>query len=316
MQIMPNVSREFTPMLFCSRHWDYENYLPHVYSSIVFFYVILTITATLGNTLILFALHKDRSLHPPSKLLLRCLTVTDLSVGVIGQPAAIILLLSAINENWKLCRVAKYLAYVTTTISSGVSLATLTALRVDRLLALLLGLRYRQFVTVKRVRTIIFLFWLKSSAVGVLYVWDMTAYFFTSAVLVMLQVIISTYSYSRIFHTFRHLQKKVRSIFGGQRGSISPKMARYKRTVFNALWVHLTLAICYLPFALVVTVAATKGLSPSLFLAEFVAVSLVYLNSSLNPILYCWKIKEVRQAVKETLRQIWAFVSGEPDVKT
>ena len=91
----------------------------------------------------LFALYKDKSLHPPSKLLLRCLTVIDLSVGVIGQPAAITLLLSALNENWRLCRVAKYLAYVTTTTSSGVSLATLTAIGVDRLLALLLALRYR-----------------------------------------------------------------------------------------------------------------------------------------------------------------------------
>ena len=136
----------------------------------MFFCVILTITATLGNSLILFALHKDKFLHPPSKLLLRCLTVTDLCAGVIWQPTAITLLSSAINENWILCRVAKYLVYVKTTISSGVSLATMTAISVDRLLALLLGLRYRQVVTAKRVRTIIFLFWLKSSAVGILYI--------------------------------------------------------------------------------------------------------------------------------------------------
>ena len=111
-------------MFFCSRHREGESYLLNVYTFTVFFCVILTITATLGNSVILFALHKDKSLHPPSKLFLRCLTVTDLSVGVIGQPAAITLLLSAINENWKLIgRVDKHLAYVTTTICSGVSLA-------------------------------------------------------------------------------------------------------------------------------------------------------------------------------------------------
>ena len=306
---MSNVNRETTRMLFCSRHWDGQSYLVHFYTFTVFFCVILTITATLGNSLILFALHKDKSLHPPSKLLLRCLTVTDLSVGVIGQPAAITLLLSAINENWKLCRVAKYLAYVTTTICSGVSLATLTAIGVDRLLALLLGLRYRQVVTVKRVRTIIFLFWLKSSVVGVLYVWDMTAYFISSAVSVMLEVVISTYSYARIFCTIRLQQTQVQDNLGSQRGSISPNMARYKKTVINALWVHLNLATCYLPFAVVMTVSAVRGLSPSVFLAEFVAVNFIYLNSSLNPVLYCWKIKEVRQAVKETLRQFWACLS-------
>lgn len=303
---MSNVGRETTRMLFCSRHWDGVSYLLHFYTFAVFFYVLLTITATPGNSLILFALHKDKSLHPPSKLLLRCLTVTDLCVGVIGQPTAITLLLSVVNESWNLCRVTKYLTYVATTISSGVSLATLTAIGVDRLLALLLGLRYRQVVTVKRVRTTIFLFWLKSSAVGVLYVWDMTAYFIVSAVLVMLEIIISTYSYARIFRTIRRQQTQVQDTLGGQRGSISPNMARYKKTVFNALWVHLTLATCYLPFALVMIVSAVQGLSSNLFLAEFVAVNLVYLNSSLNPVLYCWKIKEVRQAVKEILRQFCA----------
>jgi len=106
---MPNVSRETTPMLFCSRHWDHENYLLQFYTFTVFFCVLLTITAILGNSLILFALHRDKSLHPLSKLLLRCLTITDLSVGVIGQSAAITLLLSVVNETWKICRVAKYL---------------------------------------------------------------------------------------------------------------------------------------------------------------------------------------------------------------
>ena len=86
-------------------------------------------------------------------------------------------------------------------------------------------------------------------------------------------------------------------------------MARYKKTVFNALWVHLTLTTCYIPFAVVTTVIAIRGLGISLFLAEGLTVSFVYLNSTLNPILYCWKIKEVRQAVKGTIRQICACFS-------
>ena len=30
---------------------------------------------------------------------------------------------------------------------------------------------------------------------------------------------------------------------------------------------------------------------------------LMYFNSTLNPFLYCWKVREVRQAVKQTIRQ-------------
>ena len=43
----------------------------------------LSITAFLGNTLILVALHKESSLHAPSKLLFRTLATTDLCVGII-----------------------------------------------------------------------------------------------------------------------------------------------------------------------------------------------------------------------------------------
>ena len=86
-------------------------------------------------------------------------------------------------------------------------------------------------------------------------------------------------------------------------------MKRYKKSVKNALWVHFTLAICYLPFAVVTVIIVIRGLSSALFLAGGVAVSLVYLNSSLNPVLYCWKIKEIRRAVKETIRQFCACFS-------
>ena len=55
--------------------------------------VFLSITAFLGNTLILVALHKETSLHPPSKLLYRNLAITDLCVGIIVEPLAVAYLL-------------------------------------------------------------------------------------------------------------------------------------------------------------------------------------------------------------------------------
>ena len=48
--------------------------------------IFLSITACLGNTLILVSLHKVSSIYPPMKSLFRCLAVTDLSVGLVVQP--------------------------------------------------------------------------------------------------------------------------------------------------------------------------------------------------------------------------------------
>lgn len=58
-------------------------------------------------------------------------------------------------------------------------------------------------------------------------------------------------------------------------------------------------------FCRVVTaVIVVRGSSTLLTMAQFSTLSLVYMNSSLNPALYCWRIKEVRQAVKQTIRQL------------
>ena len=58
--------------------------------------IFLSITAFLGNTLILVALHKETSLHPPSKLLYRNLAITDLCVGIIVEPLAVTYLTSVV----------------------------------------------------------------------------------------------------------------------------------------------------------------------------------------------------------------------------
>ena len=80
--------------------------------------------------------------------------------------------------------------------------------------------------------------------------------------------------------------------------------ARYRKAVYSALWVQVTLVICYLPQVIAEALTLQRGMPLSTYLARQFAATLVYLNSALNPLLYCWKITEVRQAVKETLQQL------------
>lgn len=121
--------------------------------------IIFSITAALGNILIFIAFHKESSLHPPSKLLFRCLAATDLCVGVIAQPTFVLYQLSLVARRLDVCYIAASLSYIATTILCGVSLATMTAISVDRLFALLLKMRYRQVVTLKRVGLAVVFFW-------------------------------------------------------------------------------------------------------------------------------------------------------------
>ena len=72
-------------------------------SLVIVLNIFLSITAFLGNTLILAALRKETSLQPPSKLLYRNLAISYLCVGVVLEPTAITYLLSVINEKWEIC---------------------------------------------------------------------------------------------------------------------------------------------------------------------------------------------------------------------
>ena len=106
--------------------------------------IFLSITAFLGNFLILAALNKEFSLHPPSKLLYRCLATTDLLVGHVTQPLAATYWMSLVHEQWSLCRYTRGAVYISSYALCLVSLLTLTAISVDRLLALLLGIRNKE----------------------------------------------------------------------------------------------------------------------------------------------------------------------------
>ena len=290
--------------LFCSAGLTDGMYYELIFLS--FFHVLLCITASVGNAVILVALHKESSLHPPSKVLLSCLAVSDLCVGLVSEPLAVIYLMSAVKELWDVCYHALFSSFIASYTLCSVSLFMLTAISVDRLLALSLGLRYRQIVTLKRTYVAVITFWILSSVCSTAYV---KSYLFTirySQAGIVVCLVTSIFSYTNIFIKLRKHHIQVQEPVS-QRGEPSHtqqlNMARYRKALSSALWLQLMLVLCYLPHGVVTALSSQVGLTPSLVLIRQFTMTLVYLNSSLNPILYCWKIREVRQAVKDTTKQ-------------
>ena len=117
----------------------------------------------------------------------------------------------------------------------------------------------------------------------------------------MLSVIFSTFCYITIFVKLSHHQAQVQDhIHHGQHNNRGSQL--------NVSQYRKTLLICFLPYGVEKTLFAKNGFESS-FLSN-VAVSFVSLNSALNPIIYPWKITEVRQAIRATtedLFQIWVY---------
>ena len=272
--------------------------------------IFLAITASLGNALILIALHKVSSIHPPTKLLFRCLAVTDLCVGLLVHPLFATVQLSRItgvNKNSLLY--IDEVSRVTNWILCAVSVLTLTAISVDRLLALLLGLRYRHAVTLRRVRVTIFCFLFIGASVGSIREWRTDVTLVLAFVFLTLSLVTSIFCYTRIQLKLRHRQVQHQNRFPLSQttgGGIPLNIARYKKSVSSILWVQLALLACYGPWVFVAFIFVL-GKGNDLQVAWIITTTLVHLNSTLNPILYCWKIREVRQAVKATIKQRECF---------
>ena len=271
--------------------------------------IFLSITAFLGNFLILVALNKESSLHPPSKLLYRSLATTDLLVGLVTQSLAATYWMSLVHEHWSLCRYARGAAFVSGFVLSGVSLLTLTAISVDRLLALLLGIKYRQIVTLKRTCIITASFWILSLAAGSFSISHTRIAVWCKITVIASCSVISIASYTKIFRTLRRHHAEIQDHVQQQPSQTTAlNMARYRKAVNSALWVQLALAVCYVPkFIVLLMITYRKTFSSHLVVIVTIANILTNLNSTLNPFLYCWKIKEVRQAVKQTIRQALYF---------
>ena len=171
--------------------------------------IFLSIIAFLGNFLILVALNKESSLRPPFKLLYRCLATTDLLVGLFAQPLAATYWMSVVHKHWSLCRHAMYAAYLSSYALCSVSLFTLTAISVDRLLALLLGIRYRQIVTLKRTYIIAATFWILSVGAVSISISHSRIIRWYSIIVIALCSVISIASYTKIFRTLRHHQAQL-----------------------------------------------------------------------------------------------------------
>ena len=173
--------------------------------------IFVSITAFLGNTLILVALHKETSLHPASKLLYRNLAITDLCVGIIAEPLNVTFFTSVLNERKNICYFAYWAGIFSAYTLCSVSLLTSAAISVDRLLALLLGLRYRQVVTLRRTCIIVFGFWILSIVGSSTIFWNPHILRWCQYVITALCLVSTIFAYTKISYTLRHNQIHVQN---------------------------------------------------------------------------------------------------------
>ena len=267
---------------------------------------IISILSTLGNILVLCTIRKCESLHSPSKALLFTLAMTDLFVGIAVLPLFIAFHLTIILEmsNYY-CVIALPYAMTSRFICSA-SLFTIVTISVERYMAFRFRLRYRAVVTFKRVVYILVSEWILAALCSGLEFLSGTVSGIFSAVSLISCCLVALVCYFAIRRGIRGHVTQIRQQQNHGRIAIASTndLPHYRKTLRNMMWISGLLIACYMPYLLGLFALTILGETNStLFATDFSAIA-IYLNSSLNPVLYCWRIKDLRDRVIENCNRI------------
>ena len=263
-------------------------------------------TSIAGNVLVLFAILRTPSLRSlPSNIFLCSLAITDFLVGLIVQPVYI-----ANRLHHSSGRTLAIVEDLMSFFLCGVSLKTITAISVDRFLALHYHVTYANLMTTKRVMNASASLWFVSILLPCLKeVWKSEVVFLIAAVVITICFVISSASYIKIYFIVRHHQiqihahqQAVDSFNISVNIPDSNNMIISKKRALKTFIYFICMIFCYLPFLCYSLLQATSviGYEENWSFAETV----VFLNSSVNPFLYCWCNREIRMSAVKVVRKM------------
>ncbi len=269
---------------------------------------VLSPVAVAGNALILAAIWKKTFVRTPFHILLSGLALTDLCTGLIAQPfvAANTFLYSAnpgiAREKPVLVMALRVIGEASATYSVAITILLITLMSIERWL----HMSRRSLVTSRRGRFTVVLLLLLPVPLVVFRFLDTTNGNYghgwtTTIIMLMLSCYLTTaFAYFKVYRIIRHHQQQVQSHVTSQNfGRQAIDLAKYKRSVASMLYILLLFSLCFLPLIVSAGVALVVGFKPELYAVNMLTLLLLFLSSSLNPGLYVWRMKNIRNGVKE-----------------
>ena len=249
-----------------------------------------------GNVLVLAAVWRNPSLRTPSIILQCSLAVSDLLVGLLALPLDIAVAFTPLSQVSSDSRLSQARLVLTIQLCC-VSLDTMTAISVDRYLALHYHMRYPNMMTSRRATCVAATFWCKNFILSLLIIWKKTAILLVALVFFALCLFTSSITYNAIYRIVRHHQHQMHA----QQQAVQSMNAEQnlkiqaKKRAANTFIYYICLVLCYFPEAVSFLIWMTY--KEHWNIRWRFADTILFMNSAINPFLYCWRNREVREAV-------------------
>ena len=273
----------------------------------------LCCTAIFLNGITIHAIRKTSSLPNTLRTLLLSLAVSDLGVGLLVQPLNIAFFVMEMGPNAESNPTYKITAYVQRVVVNLFYYATffdILALSVDRFLSIYLHLRYQELVTHKRVLAVVISIWISSSFISSIHFW-ITTDIIRDAIYLTIELaclLTTTLLYSKIYLEVKRHKRQIQALQIQQQALNETVGYRGRfKTAIAAFYIYLVFLACYLPHnCSYVSRVITGSYSLDGLVRHLVryTLTLTWLNSSLNPLIYSWKMKQIRLTIKNIFQNI------------
>ena len=265
----------------------------------------LSYTAVMLNIVTIHAIRKASSLPNTLKTLLLNLAVTDVGVGLIVQPIYSSLLVRWLQHSIEDCNFRDPFVTILTAFCLA-SFLGVVAVSVDRFLAIHLHLRYQELVTHKRVVAVVISIWLLAVICPVVVLCLLPDMSSLLTLFGFLGLVLTTLVYIRIYFTVRRHENQIQDlqIEGSRENNEMASFASLVKSAVGIFYVYLVFLICYMPLLICSVVTEINGPSTPLKSWIIFSVTFLFLGSSLNPVIYCWKMRHIRHAIMDILRNM------------
>ena len=263
---------------------------------------LLAPMAVAGNAFILAAIWKNPSLRTPFYVLLANLAFTDFCTGLLSQPLHVVNRLGDLSGNIKMFCIAGVIAQIVGYYFSSLTVFVMTIMAVERWL----HMNRRFLLTVRRViilyKTIAIL--LIAFLACHMYNWYHTNEFFSAFIVVFvlgaaLCFFITAFAYFKVYRIIRRHQNQV------QNHENPIDMKKYKKSVLTISYILAIYLLSYVPFVCCIFVVNILDLGSESRNAAVDACTVIVFSSSFsNPLLYYWRIKEIRHSVRAIVRKL------------
>ncbi len=270
-----------------------------------------TIIAILVNTVCLVTLIRTRSLHTPSNILLGALCVSDLLVGLLAQPFCLVFLFLLYDGNKNYC-IWREICVVLYRQCAGLSFLFLSLMSIDRCIAVCYPFKYQRFATCKRYAYL-------SVTIGAVCIvlsclpliprfQEQFEFFYgISQILAVCCILIS---YAKIYRIIRRQNNRVFAVGNilDQNARSGQGTKRQRKSVYTTAIIIGLFLTAYLPHVIFSLYRIAKhyrlcDVLHTLFNVELWTDLLVLVNSCINPLIYCLRCTDIRNAILKMLRR-------------